>query len=204
MKTLRYTIRAIIFELFDQAQKPKYFIKFNSRKKIFILYKRFYGYDEYDNKNEQVEIVKALTSNQEESQKMAKEIVGLDLMAKLPEPPKSINRGDVMMPFREYKGERLNKIPIEYLVDLILKNKWTGSIKKEPYLNTIYEYLTIEKLAQTTEFLAKKIKGTNTQELKTKFNEYLSEAASTGAEQIAFSNIMIQLLKNELSIRGMY
>ena len=198
---LRKYIRAIIADSFSTPDQPRYFIKFSAKKNIFTLYKRFFGLDQYDNKNEQIVIVRDLSSDPEEAKRIAKEITGQDLEAKLLGVAKPDDRGKIIMPYDQYKGKKLEEIPLAYLIQFIFNNKWMTAIKKDPYKISVYEYLTQDLRTGTEQFILNKVKGTSTPDLIAKYNEYIEDEKSIRKEKMVFAEMMIQLLKNELSER---
>lgn len=195
---IRRYIRTTFTQLLFEIQEPKFFIKYSSKKKVFILYKRFFGFDQYDNKNEQIIAVQDLSTDVVESEKMAKEITGKDLQAKLPNENKPINRGELIMPVSTYKGKKLKEIPLDYLIKFIFNTKWMNIINKDPYVVNVYKYLTEDLVSQTQEYLKKQVIGTSTPELAKKWNEYKKYNYTPGVERMAFAEIIMPLIKTEL------
>jgi hypothetical protein len=201
--SLRKHIREIITELFNEEQGTRFSIKFSEKKKLFVLYKRFIGLDQYDNKNEQIVAVADLSANPKEAQEKAKEITGQDLVAKMPSENQTINRGKTILPFDSMKGKRLEEVPIDYLIQFLLgyPNKYIDLIKKDPYKVTVYEYLTQDLRQQTIDYFKKQLRRTRADKLINIYNEYKEKENKYSAEKIAFGKILLPILRAELTYR---
>lgn len=201
IKSLRKHIQEVVATILTEVEQPKYFIKYSKNEGEFVLYKRFFGLDQYDNPNEQIAVVKLLGGSPKKAEVLAKQITGQDLEAKKPVKSTPAKRGEMIMPVSTYKGKKIKEIPIEYLVGFVLHNKWMNIINKDPYIKNIYEYLTQNIPAKTQKYFAIQIKGTSTPDLIEKYNEYKKFEYVQGSERIAFSKMLMPLLKSELEER---
>lgn len=198
---LRIYVKRTLSNLFE-AQEAKYFIKFSPKKKVFILYKRFKGYDRFKNYNEQIVVVQELSSNPTEAEKQAKEITGQDIQVKLPGESKVIERAKVVLPFNAVKGKRIEEVPLPQLVQFIIHAKWISALEKEPYKKAIYLYLTQDKATETKSFLEKFIAGLPLSNLIEWYNLRVSREIYPEKESVVFAWILLPLMKEELIRRG--
>lgn len=197
---LRKQIREVLEVFLAEGEQPKFFIKYSEKEWGYVLYKRFFGLDQYDNPNEQIVAVEYLGRNPKQAEIKAKQITGQDLIAQKPK-AKPFKRAEMIMPVSTYKGKKLKEIPLGYLVTFVLNSKWMHTIIKDPYLKNIYEYLTKDIASQTQEYLKKEVVGTSTPALSEKYNEYKMYDYSPGIEKMAFANMLMPLMKSELSKR---
>lgn len=200
--TLRHYIREEISNLLAEADEVKFFIRYSAKNATFLLYKRFFDYDDDFNRVEKVIVVDELDPNPKKAEIEAKKITGQDLQAKKPAKATPLKRGELIMPVSTYKGKKLKEIPLDYLVSFIQHNKWMNLVDKDPYVLNVYEYLTQDLLSQTKAYLLKQIKGTSTPVLATKYNEYkkynYNPEYNPNVEKMVFANILMPLMKSEL------
>lgn len=201
LKLLRKHIREAIAIVLNEAEEPKYFIRYSKGEGEFMLYKRFFGLDQYDNPNEQITVIRGLGRSPKQAERLAKQITGQDLEAKKPTKNAPLKKGEMIMPYSTYKGKRIKDIPIDYLVTFIQKNKWTNIINKDLHLKHIYQYLTQNIPAKTQKYFETQVKGTSTEELIEKYNEYTKYKRDFYKEAIAFANILIPIMQKELQER---